>query len=81
MTSRQEPFQEALCQRCVRGGWMVAGWAHREADSGGLESAGIIRELKSDPDSNQAEAGEMGETKGRQPGAAVCLQPDRTSTH
>lgn len=52
---------------------MVVRWAHRQVDSGCLESTRIISELKSEPHSNQAEAREMGETKGRQPEAAGYL--------
>lgn len=50
---------------------MVAGQAHRRAEGGGLESARMWGHQGGEvqPRSNKAEAGEMGETKGRQPEA------------
>lgn len=62
---------------------MVTGQAH----GAGLESAGlgVVREVKSEPGSNKAEAREKGETRGRQPEATQeacasrdlsCPQPD-----
>lgn len=52
---------------------MVVRWAHRQVDSACLESTRIISELKSEPHSNQTEARDTAETKGRLPGATGDL--------